>query len=996
MKIGKFKKIAAIGLALTMAIGLLYTSGTVNAVDNNSPDATTTNDVEGLELNKTAVYDEDTGKYKITLDAFTTGEVTTETSSKPLDIVLVLDQSGSMADPFDYDYEVSYEKYAGHYLDSSNRPLYYSEDGINFYPVNVEVEQLSGVGHRRFIYTYEKDGEMIFINQKDAWAWGWGFNFIFQANWISEDWNLYYQQTNSQEISRVESLKDSVTKFVGAVREDAIENNVVHNIAMVGFGSKSGYGNNTEVLTVEGDNSVWNQPSGTSGEPDMIGVSYNEANSYTYSSAMVRYDSEMIDHAIAALATNGATRADLGMEMAERILSSTKKPDRQQVVIMFTDGEPTDSNYFQDWVANDAIGYSKNIKDDGAKVYTIGIFNGANPDDTSDESNEFMNYTSNNYPYATDMYNAGQRGSGNYYFAARDAGELNNVFEQISEDISEPTLELGANAIIKDSMSDYFDLIVDENKYPITVQKLRYTGKVDNNYTFDERNPVELNDLNITPTKDGISVSGFDFDTNYVRTENEVNKGYKLRITFYAEPIDGFIGGLSVPTNGADSGLYEDSSATTPLESFEIPTVDVDLNYDFDVTNQGMYVGNDWKDVQKFLNATDEGVAYKIGNNPYNTKNDFVNDFVNIIYTIKIKQKDENNQDIYVNFGTYTVENGKPTGTLSLNESFDAKDFRDTQEFVVSVDVINKNDQQSLTDHKDTQIKSIGGDKNANLYIFVPTIDTEDSIIDLGKEDKLNSHLTEKQWVCTEGASISESAFEMGDRPNLVFEYTPANNENSNNIVENTFTPNIVGQHEFYVTVKNSNTGIKITDATVFNHETDICETDPCNENHFYVTVVGGSITILKQIDESSTIDLSKGEPTFTFKVEQKDGDSYKTIGYKTIHMKNTNGQWEQNEEIIFNGLSAGEYRITELKTMRFDVESVCKGLYSEEILHHSDGSVTIKIGGLYNNDITLTYENRVKSSSYESDGSGLINKFESDGGTITVRPERLYDNATE
>ena len=332
---------------------------------------------------------------------------------------------------------------------------------------------------------------------------------------------------------------------------------------------------------------------------------------------------------------------------------------------------------------------------------------------------------------------------------------------------------------------------------------------------------------------------------------------------------------------------------------------------------------------------------------------------------------------------------------MSLNASFDAKVFRDTQEFVVSVAVNNVNDQQSLTDNKETQNKSIGKDKNANLYIFVPTIGTEDSIIDLGEEDKLNLHLTEKEWVCTEDASISDSEFEMGDVPNLVFGYTPVNKENSDNIVENTFTPDIVGQHEFYVTVKNSNTGVDITDATVCNHNTDICETDSCNEKHFYVTVVGGSITILKQIDESSTIDLSKGEPTFTFKVEQKDGDSYKTIGYKTIHMKNINDQWTQNEEIIFNGLSAGEYRITELKTMRFDVESVYKGRYGGENLGNSE-SVNIEIGGLNNNYITLTYKNKVKSSSYESDGSGLINKFESDGGKITVRPEKLYDNVTE
>lgn len=985
MKIGKFKKIAAIGLALTMAIGLLYTGSTVNAVDNNSPDATTTNDVEGLELNKTAVYDEKTGKYKITLDAFTTGDVTTETSSKPLDIVLVLDQSGSMDDLFTVstDVETVYNKWKGlwvilayvktfpcMYLNSS--PLYYLDPDDNQYYV-VSVEATGGLFDRHYYVSYEKNGETI--NLEDG-------NF-----WQSTKYDYYTREQSSSTTStkKINALKDSVKSFINEVRADDVR----HNVAIVGFASKTGYGNNTEVLSIDGDNSSYG------GTDNTVGKRYRELTPEDYRNALVSSDDPILDHAIDALAANGATRADLGMEMAETILSSTKDPNRQQVVIMFTDGEPTSGSSFETEVANAAISSSKTMKDSGAKVYTIGIFNGANPDDTRNESNIFMNYTSTNYPYATDMYNAGQRGSGNYYFAASDADQLTDVFEQISEDISKPTLELGSNAIIKDSMSDYFDLIVNDNQYPITIQKLKYTGMENNNYTFDESKPENV-EVTTNPTKDGISVSGFDFDTNYVRTENGVDKGYKLRITFYAEPIDGFIGGLSVPTNGADSGLYEDSSATTPLESFEIPTVDVDLNYDFDVTNQGMYVGNDWDDVQKFLNATDDGVAYKIGDGLYNTNNDFVNDFVNIIYTIKIKQKDENNQDIYVNFGTYTVENGKPTGTLSLNESFDAKDFRDTQEFVVSVDVINKKDQQqSSTDNKDTQIKSIGGDKNANLYIFVPTIETKDSNIDLGKEDILNQHLTEKGWLCTENASISESEFKMGDRPNLVFEYISANNENSDNIVENTFTPDIVGQHEFYVTVTNSITGEEITDATVFNHKTDICETDPCNKNHFYVTVVGGSITILKQIDESSTIDLSKGEPTFTFKVEQKDGDSYKTIGYKTIHMKNINDQWIQNEEIIFNGLSAGEYRITELKTMRFDVESVYKGRYGGENLGNSE-SVIIEIGGLNNNDITLTYKNKVKSSSYESDGSGLINKFESDGGKITVRPERLYDNVTE
>ena len=54
MKIGKFKKIAAIGLALTMAIGLLYTSGTVNAVDSTNPSVNSGIDNENVVTNKTA------------------------------------------------------------------------------------------------------------------------------------------------------------------------------------------------------------------------------------------------------------------------------------------------------------------------------------------------------------------------------------------------------------------------------------------------------------------------------------------------------------------------------------------------------------------------------------------------------------------------------------------------------------------------------------------------------------------------------------------------------------------------------------------------------------------------------------------------------------------------------------------------------------------------------------------------------------------------------
>jgi len=54
----------------------------------------------GLGLEKSVTPNDD-GSYTITLSAYTTGTVTSTTSTVPVDIVLVLDQSGSMKDSFD-------------------------------------------------------------------------------------------------------------------------------------------------------------------------------------------------------------------------------------------------------------------------------------------------------------------------------------------------------------------------------------------------------------------------------------------------------------------------------------------------------------------------------------------------------------------------------------------------------------------------------------------------------------------------------------------------------------------------------------------------------------------------------------------------------------------------------------------------------------------------------------------------------------------------------
>lgn len=104
-----------------------------------------------------------------------------------------------------------------------------------------------------------------------------------------------------------------------------------------------------------------------------------------------------------ALQASGATRTDYGLIMAKGILDANPVPTgetRNRVVIVFTDGSPTDYNGFQKNVANSAISTANAIKAEGTTVYSIGIFSGADastagkePDKDYEGSGWSANYT---------------------------------------------------------------------------------------------------------------------------------------------------------------------------------------------------------------------------------------------------------------------------------------------------------------------------------------------------------------------------------------------------------------------------------------------------------------------------------------------------------------------------------------------------------------------------------------------------------------------------
>lgn len=233
-------------------------------------------------------------------------------------------------------------------------------------------------------------------------------------------------------IKRIDALKNAANSFIDTIakQNEAIEGvDRQHRVAIVKFAGKK-------------SNDIGNDKYRDGG------YSYN----YTQVMKELTYCSgsnadDLKKNTINQIQPAGATRADYGLELAEKITTTYGRKDAKKIIVFFTDGKPTSYSEFDSGVADAAVTAAKNMKDSKATVYTIGIFSGADPaadpskKGTSDV-NKFMHAVSSNYPDAT-SYASDELGTraenSDYYKSATNAEELKKVFDDISQAItSEP------------------------------------------------------------------------------------------------------------------------------------------------------------------------------------------------------------------------------------------------------------------------------------------------------------------------------------------------------------------------------------------------------------------------------------------------------------------------------------------------------------------------------------------------------------------------------
>ncbi len=412
----------------------------------------------GITVNKDSESD-----FLVMLSALSTASNTYSRTSKPLDIVLVLDTSGSMGDNISASGYIRFNGLVGGaYNLSQDDNLYYLRDDGTYGEVDVERN-----GFIIYNYTFSTpDGGLPTENNYGLGGLG-GIP-------DSYDGKLYYYAT---EMSKMDALKGAVNNFIDLTNEantNINDDSDKHRISIVTYASGSDELVGLTVIDDQGTNDLKEEVDG--------------------------------------LNANGATYADYGMSTAENVLNSART-DAQKVVIFFTDGEPNHQSGFDRDVANDTIEAAHNLKNDKTLIYSVGVFDGADPDadpEYTSDFNRYMHGVSNNYPNASGygFRDLGQRANGttgenSYYKAATDYESLNNVFSQIFDSINlgsgSPTLvEEGAQdtsgyITFTDTLGKYmyvtgFDSIVYGNTKYVAQNEPVTSGNI-TKYTFTENAP---------------------------------------------------------------------------------------------------------------------------------------------------------------------------------------------------------------------------------------------------------------------------------------------------------------------------------------------------------------------------------------------------------------------------------------------------------------------------------------------------------------------------
>lgn len=521
--------------------------------------------VQGLHINKYAAINSD-GTYKITLESYTTGRVSVTQTARPVDIVLVLDTSNSMND-WDANGEL-FEIYSSLY------PQYLEDEDVHNFFVYIDQEHPVKVFDPYSNQLSEQSGwiNAFWCTECSAWTTHveffhiyYAFNNIPMPQWTPkmtpDDHDPSHTQFYSRN-TRLSVLKTGATAFVNKIAQDAQSSGLDHRVALVSF--------NSTATTLQDLSSV------AGGSAGLIAT-------------------------INGMTANSYTNQGEGLTSAELILRATPA-DREKVIIVFSDGLPFNSNAHAqehgetlicEHIANDTIETAQRLKEGGTSIYMVGLLPdfsaGAPLAGNAPVTDRFMHYTSSNFPNAQSLTNPGEPSypsdGSSYCVAVSNGSELEAAFVSIATTISGDSYELGSQAVVVDTVTQYFSVPAAHGVKACTQDYLGYDGQGNRIFSEARTDITSQVSINVDASANRVTVTGFDYNANCVTDTTSCGvttySGRKLVVEFDITPRDEFVGGNNVPTNvEASSGLYRttaDLEDNIALLRYELPHVNVPI-----------------------------------------------------------------------------------------------------------------------------------------------------------------------------------------------------------------------------------------------------------------------------------------------------------------------------------------------------------------------------------------------------------------------------------
>ena len=527
------RRILAVLLMAAMLITMLPSAMFAAPSSNREQIKTVSTSSDALSITKSVGgTGTEADPYKLTMEAFVSGEVGASTSA-PLDIVLVMDQSGSMA----------YNNSGDETHNENDRRISSLKTALTNFVDTIQTNaQENSVDHRIAMvgYASEETGNPSQIRGtgvtegSDSTYWlNTGLYINGQMkNYVSGITEASYEEVYAEEL-------DNSKKYY--IRDGWSYQEVSYNSRERAWGYEGFWGS-------------WNKVTPKSSQNDRRNTQFYQyiprnngvrLSAEDYQNGLVSVNvngttNSSITNAISNMQVLGGTNTEYGMDMAQQVFANNPLNDdsnRQRVVVLFTDGD-TDST------KSDVINQAKQLKSQyGATVYCVGF---GNEVDTNFLEQVSSDYDSDGRP----------TGENKYYMSANNQEELNNIFVTIAGELS--SIDVGEDAVLTDTLSEYFSFpanMSDNNLDGVTVQISEASGTGNSPNWGREEN---ASDVLVSVEGDTINVTGFDYSANAVAKTSDGWQGQKLILTF---PIE-----IDSSANWDEAGYYDTNTLEAGLK----------------------------------------------------------------------------------------------------------------------------------------------------------------------------------------------------------------------------------------------------------------------------------------------------------------------------------------------------------------------------------------------------------------------------------------------